>query len=135
MSISLEIRGIEKLARKLKAATRLTTLIDAVTAGAFHIQAWIVTNRLTGPRPQFLGRVTSRLATSISVIRGQRIGNAIVSKIGTNVIYAPVHEFGSPAKNIPARPFLRPALKDRRNRRFILDLLKNRIERAVQAQA
>lgn len=132
--IDLEIVGFQKLARKLKATVRTTVLIDALTAGAFHIKTWIVMNRLTGPRPRYLGRITSRLATSISVIRGQKILNEIVAKIGTNVVYARTHEFGNPDRNIPARPYLRPGIEDRANRRHVLNLLINRMKRAVEAQ-
>ncbi len=134
MSFSVEIRGLQKLSRKLKASVRTTTLINALTAGAFHIKTWIVMNRLTGPRPRFLGRITSRLATSISVIRGQKIRNNIIAKIGTNVIYAPIHEFGDESRNIPARPYLQPGIRDKANQKHVLKLLINRMKRAVEAQ-
>jgi len=32
-------------------------------------------------------------------------------KVFNNMVYAGVHEFGSKKKNIPARPFIQPALK------------------------
>ncbi|EMJ34923.1 bacteriophage protein, PF04883-like family protein [Leptospira interrogans str. FPW1039] len=32
--------------------------------------------------------------------------------VGTNSKYARIHEFGFEAKNIPARPYFRPALED-----------------------
>lgn len=132
MPMYLEAKGLERIARKLKAATRNNVLMDALTHGAFHVQAWIVKNRLTGPRPRYLGRVTSRLATSISVLRGERHGSEIIAKVGTNVIYAPTHEFGR--DSIPARPFLRPGIEDRNNKQFVLNTLINRMKLAVEGQ-
>ena len=132
MSFEMEVRGLQRMSRKLKAATRTQVLINALTLGALNMQTWIVRNRLSGPRPQHLGRVTGRLATSISVIRAEKVRDNVVAKIGTNVIYARTHEFGRDA--IPARPFLWPALQDRQNSRFIIRSLLNRMERAVRGQ-
>ena len=91
---------------------------------------------LTGPRPERLGVVTGRLRRSINK-RVTVTGSRIKAEIGTNVKYAPVHEFGTTirAKNakylrfkigdqwvskkevkIPARPFLSTAVKDMRLR-------------------
>lgn len=132
MELTFRIKGLEKMARKVKATTRNAVLIDALTKSAYHIQEWIVENRLSGPRPRYLGRISSRLATSISVVRGERHGNVIIARIGTNVIYAPTHEFGR--DQIPARPFLRPGIEDKENRRFVLNMLINRMRLAVKAQ-
>jgi len=48
---------------------------------------------LSGPRPTRLGVVTTRLRNSMTT-RVQDTGNAIEGIIGTNVPYAPFHEFG-----------------------------------------
>lgn len=130
--MDIQIKGLEKLLRKVDAATRNATLIDALTRGAYHTQEWIVKNRLTGPRPKYLGRISSRLATSIAVVRGERSGDEIVARIGTNVEYARTHEYGR--DQIPARPFLRPGIEDRQNQRWIMDSIINRMRLAVEGQ-
>jgi phage gpG-like protein len=88
---------------------------------------------VTGPRPRNLGVVTGRLRTSIHA-QVVRYGTA---KIGTNVEYAAIHEYGGMifAKSgkwlrfqtrdgawrtvdrvrIPARPYLHPALETKRH--------------------
>lgn len=87
-----------------------------------------VEDYLSGPRPDKLGRVSGDLARSVNY---KVSGNRVV--IGSNLPYAGIHEFGGTIKAkrgpfltfkigkswvsvnrvvIPARPFLRPALKD-----------------------
>lgn len=76
---------------------------------------------------QTLKRQTGTLAKSINY----KLQNDYVSKVGSNVVYAPIHEFGGEIRpvnakaltfkvkdqwvttqkvNMPARPYLRPAL-------------------------
>jgi len=50
-------------------------------------------------------------------------------EIGTNVKYAPVHQFGSPKKNIPARPFLQFLPEDIKR---IVSIFKNYIKEATE---
>lgn len=112
------------------------------------------TNYLSGPRPEKLAHKSGRLASSLRS-RTDQDGNVISTTIGTNVVYAAIHEFGSDAIggikhpggtayffnpkrggavwvsnknagagwppelrtrphiiNIPARPYLRPAIAD-----------------------
>lgn len=102
---------------------------------------------LSGPRPKKLGRRSGDLARSVGYkINGDRV------VIGSNLRYAPIHEFGGvivPRKAprlifktldgawhsasrvvIPARPFLRPALKD--SRPAILSIVKAQAEAALR---
>lgn len=63
-----------------------------------------------GKGPPHPTKVTSRTGTlrrSIAVDRGE-LGSLIVS-IGSDVVYAGVHELGSKDGRTPKRPFLRPA--------------------------
>ena len=48
-----------------------------------------------------------------SIRSGMEDQKGWIGSIG--VIYAGVHEFGSTKRNIPARPFLKPAIEDNRN--------------------
>lgn len=53
-------------------------------------------------------------------------GKKLIGLVGTNVWYASDHELGT--KRIPARPFLRPAL--RMEKKFIKDVLKKSMNKA-----
>jgi phage gpG-like protein len=68
---------------------------------------------------------TGNLVNSIAVIRGENAETQAEVEIGTMVEYAAIHEFGGVIKqsnafgrgieaiiNIPARPYLRPALDE-----------------------
>lgn len=61
---------------------------------------------------------TGRLRASITTSRPQNRGGYRFVKVGTNVVYAPVHEFGGTITRksgksfeMPERPFMRPALE------------------------
>lgn len=48
--------------------------------------------------------------------------------IGSNLKYAPIHQFGSSKKNIPARPFLGVTQNDKN---FILNMMKTYVQRSL----
>ncbi len=85
-------------------------------------------------------RVTSRsgeLRRSLSSDRGidvahtRRKRRAFID-VGSDLIYAAVHELGSPARNIPARPFLEPGFEDsaRKIEAIFLDEWRSSVFRA-----
>ena len=177
LTYNVSIKGVEELIAKLKAPQKV--LKKGLHEAGTYIAGWIQENRLTGPRPQFLGVKTGRLRASIT---SQPDGD-YQEKIGTNVVYARIHEFGgviqryprtslremqrylkgdkkgafkkgSPTSidiagygqyhvvsrgftygaykiNIPARPFLRPALQDEDNKQMIIDILTENINSAL----
>lgn len=131
MDMTFRIRGIEKLLQKMRATTRTAVITRALTDGAFHLQHWVQRERLTGPRPRYLGVVSGRLRSSITVQAARKDDDNYVAKIGTNVIYAAIHEFGMEGR-MPARPFLRPAIEERENQRIVLQILENNIKRAIE---
>jgi len=156
MKLEISRKSLDKLVRKLEAASRERVFFEALNSTALHMRHWILTERLSGPRPLYLGRVTSVLASSISIVPAHREGETIVAKIGTNVKYARIHEYGGwiAPKNkpflawksretgkwiyttkpvyIPPRPFMKPAIKDTRNRGIVIDELKKAIHNALQ---
>lgn len=87
---------------------------------------WIQAKRLTGKGPfppalHKLGVRTNRLRSSIRATAPRIEGNSVVSEIGTNVVYARVHEFGFDGK-VPifqhqVRSFLRRVAGKKRRRR------------------
>lgn len=56
--------------------------------------------------------VTGNLYGSISVGPPEAVEGGWVYRVGTNVVYAPPHEFGY--KGLKARPYIRPALDENR---------------------
>mgnify|MGYP003132003214 CR=1 FL=1 len=53
---------------------------------------------------------TKRLRGSLTGVGPFQKGGDFYVGVGTNVVYAPVHEYGFPRFNIPQRAYIRPAL-------------------------
>lgn len=122
----------DALGKRLQDAAEGIRRLDAALLRAGLVIAAEAQRNVSGPRPQKLGVVTNRLRTSISAVK---IGPLAV-KVGTNVVYGPIHEYGGeivPRRarwlrfrtpdgewhtvkkvTMPARPYLHPALKSKR---------------------
>lgn len=73
-------------------------------------------NYLTGPRPHKLGVISNTLRRSLHAKTSDKVrGGQIKLQIGTNVFYGKYHEYGLGTR-LRARPFLRPAIADKRSR-------------------
>ena len=133
MSYSLEIdkKDLQKLFTKLEACVKDDVIKKSLNTSGFLLSAWSKSNRLSGPRPTFLGVVTNRLRSSIASTKAIKSGNEYSVKIGTNVQYARAHEFGYSPRNLRARPFLRPSLQDAENRKKILNEFTKNINEAL----
>lgn len=131
-TLEINISGLEPLIRKLKDSVSESLLKKSLYQGALSIGIWSKKNRLSGPRPRYLGVVTGRLRSSISASKAQKRGNIYETKIGTNVVYAPTHEFGDPRRNIPERSFLRSAIKEKSNQQEVLKILTENINEALE---
>jgi len=129
--MTIRIEGLQRLARKLEEGARDKAVKLGMNQSATLLQGWIQRNRLSGPRPDFLGVLTGRLRTSISVKSTEKVGDAYITKIGTNVEYAAAHEFGYPPHNLRARPFMRPAFEDPQNQRQIVSIIAERLNEAL----
>jgi len=152
----VDIGGIQGLLKKLGSAKRPDVINRSLFSGAVLIAGWSKQNRLTGPRPRFLGVVTGRLRSSISASQTEQNGNTFISRIGTNVKYASVHERGFKGRvsirsfvrhtksgshlvkshlrnmNVPKREFLRPAILNKGNQEQVLKILTENINEAMQ---
>ena len=145
--ITGSIVGDKEVIARLKAMP--DKVFDAVALTVYQLgvqlQRQVVTGYLCGPRPTHLGRVTGRLAASITGggdtrSRFERNGLVATSYVGTNVSYGAAWENGFSkkvgagarggprfltsatqiqsyftkhppgVKQVPARPFLTPAL-------------------------
>lgn len=131
MTTQISLVGLESLLRKLDSLKQDEVIEKSLNQAALRLTGWIKKNRLTGPRPTYLGVRSNRLRSSITAGKTRKVGNEFINTVGTNVEYASVHEFGSPARNIRARPFLKPALESRTNQLEIMKILTNNLDRAL----
>lgn len=153
-SYDINIQGMKKLINKLEATVKESVIKSSLKEGGQTLAAWSRDKRLSGPRPRFLGVVTNRLRSSITAGEPVKKGNIYTEKIGTNVKYAPIHEFGgvivpvhklvlrwkgkdgkyvfSQRSIIPARPFLRPSIQDKGNQKEVLNIFVRRINEELK---
>lgn len=127
------ISGAQAFEAKLAriAGAMPTALTAEVNRQDALLEAYIKRDKLSG---QVLNRRTGRLSRSIHSEPARLEGSAILGKVGTNLVYAPVHEFGATIRakrakylrfkidghwvmktqvTIPARPYMRPSLQER----------------------
>lgn len=136
MEIKIEVKkaSIDRI-RKAPEEMR-NSLIPAMKKCMAIAEATSKTQYLSGPRPQKLDRRTGRLRGSVSTAT-RRDADKIIGEIGTNVVYARIHEMGfngtvgvsshvrrtktGKSATVRAharrlymrkRPFLRPAIED-----------------------
>lgn len=128
MSITVRIEGIDKLKRKFGNATSSALIKRLMLRSAVHLVGWVKEKRLTGPRPKYLGVVTGNLRASIEPKRTQKRGNTYIGGYGTKVKYARKHELG---EGVPARPFMKPAIQNRQNRKDIMFIFKTGVQEAL----
>lgn len=148
-------KQFEILFKRLMVKDRTDVIFKSLKAGGLVVAGWSRTNRLSGPRPKFLGVVTNRLRSSITVSAPQQEGNAYFAKIGTNVKYAGIHERGfvGPVSvpghtrktkrgfsfvrahtrqlNYAGKPFLRPAVENRGNQIEFFNILVENINKMI----
>ena len=95
-------------------------LMDAAKAGGFVVEGHAKINASKGGT-KYLNIRTGALVNSITVDEGKQTKTRADVGVGTNMIYARIHELGGIIKNawgrgitahMPARPYLRPALDE-----------------------
>jgi len=115
--------------RNLKEPRIRRVFTRALIRSALDVQTEAASNQIirSSKGPVDAVRVTSRTGTLRRSIAVNRQDLPFAITIGSDLIYAPVHEFGSRKRNIPARPFLGPALDavaPRFERHFLTELRK-----------
>ena len=96
IQVSVSVEDLDKLKNDMRrAAKELPRQIYLALVKATRlVQTTARRDYLSGPRPQKLGVVTGTLRRSIgAIVRMAR--NEGVGEVGTNVIYAAIHEFGN----------------------------------------
>jgi phage gpG-like protein len=101
---------------------------SALTAAALYVEGLIKQNL---ERQKLVD--TGNLLNSIQFGGIIREGAAAVAQVGTNVVYAAIHEFGGVIKDgarvvsVRARPYMRPAMDN--NQRGIVQVIAATLER------
>ncbi len=140
-SFSISIKDLKKSLNKLEASVKDDVIKDSLYSGGVSIVAWARANRLRGPRPRFLDRRSGMLHQTLNSSKTEKEGNAYFVKIGTaqksksGFSYPAYWEGVFPfdgARRIKPRPFIKPAIEDKDNRKFILDTLRENIEKAFK---
>jgi phage gpG-like protein len=136
----INLKEFEAAMNKLSSAARMNALREAADAGGFELEAEIKT-QIDKQGLRDTGNLINSIHKSPAVVSDT---HAEVN-VGTNVIYAAIHEFGGVIKakkakalrfktkdgnwvftksvTIPARPYMRPAV----------DVGRGRIKQAVRA--
>ena len=92
--VTIELKGVKELMARLDENKRDRAVNKGMTESGSFLQRWIVRNRLVGPRPRILDKVTGNLARSITHTESEKVNGAYIVKVGTNIEYARIHEFG-----------------------------------------
>jgi len=118
----IKVKGVQKWERKYKRIQdKLTGKVGGdelrqAVAKALNRVVGPTKRRLTGGNPLWVR--TGRLRASI-LVDTRRTGKKVIGEIGTNVVYARIHEFGGRAGRgrkvkIPKRPFLGPSFQEKK---------------------
>ena len=123
-----KVLGAQTLINKLRAIEGSLTGEEGVTA-ALTAGALRVRNEAARRAPI----KTGTLRRSITVEKAT--DKALTVNVGTNLIYAPPHEFGWPERNIKERAYLRGALIEKRDeaRQVVAKELKGLLARAKKS--
>ena len=129
---------VDKLVKKLDPRVRDEVIMYSLTQSAIYIAGWIKDRKLSGRPPGALNVRSGLLRSSIGVYQAIKDRDTFTMRIGTNVVYARIHEYGGQtgrnhAVNMPKRPFMRPAVEDRANRQGVLQDLKRNIDKVLEA--
>ena len=114
----LEIEGLEEL---LKALAKYPKQSDKMLKEALVPGLAMIASDAKKRAPVDFGRLMSSIGEkSDHVYRGElapgiletkKVGSQIVGRVGSAVVYARAQEYGYPPRNLPAHPYMRPALK------------------------
>lgn len=119
MTVKLDTTKLDQILRESPGK-----LANVVTASAFRIltNARKVTPRDPARPPQDLSRkVSGALRANSDVVKVDPLG--LTQNIEYYQEYAPYQELGAPSINLPARPFLTPAVENE-EKKFIAEVAK-----------
>lgn len=119
--LTFEYRDKKGILHKWTKMDLPSTMREAMQQALVAIRSHSKAHYLTGPRPQKLGVVDDILRTSLT-IKVDEQGQDVIGKIGTRIWYGRMWEVeGNPhVKLYKKRPFLRPAIADKRQEVFTM---------------
>lgn len=144
------VKILENNTPAIRKAISGDALLKAVTAGAEVLRGAIRINI----RETFNREPTGNLMNSINIETDHADSHSAEVNVGTNVIYAAIHEFGGIIKaknapflhfvidgrhiltksvNMPARPYMRPAVDE--NREAIFETIANQLKKQIEQAA
>lgn len=119
-ALSVNVTGIEEVTKLLN---QVVNNLESMTSANKEIS-----QTLSSKASAMAPRATGALASSV---KGNPSGQKAQIMAGSNAVpYAGVQEYGWPAKNIQAQPYLRPAVYD--NMGYIVEKYNNYIESIVK---
>ena len=138
MTLEVNTEDLKRLANKLSKDERDKAIRVGMMDSGNVLKHWIMRERLSaepGYSPNQLHAITGRLRTSI----GAKIADGIYEynndtytlRIGTNVQYAPKHEYGI---GVRPRPFMSASIEDRDNQNEILRLIELALQTALDKE-
>lgn len=118
-----KIQGSDELIDNLKKlGSNLSGALEAAaTSGAMLIQ-----NEAKDLAPYRTGT----LRRSIHTETVEKTSDSVTLKVGTDVVYAAAQEFGIDDRNLPAHPFLRPAVDH--NKEKLVDEIRKALSSIVK---
>ena len=148
MNFEIKITGLNELIMKLHYSIRESVLLRAMSQSAWELARWSKDFRFIGKgrggkirygklaksfavHPTTLTSRTGLLRGSITATSEKVATNVFIGKFGTNVKYGPTHEFGDMRRNIPARPFLTPAIKKAENIKKVEQIIMENIQEGL----
>lgn len=120
MSSWLKMTGANQLRANVK---QLEANAQRHMTAAIKSAALLVQNDAKEKSPYKTGNLKSSIH-----IEMEGSGDETIANVGTNVVYAATQEFGDDSRNIPAQPYLRPALDENRER------IKAEIKRVMETR-
>lgn len=94
IEMQVDRKQLADLINKLSSVTKDDVLSDGLERAGWDIASWVKRNRLSGPRPKYLGVKTNFLRASISSSKAEKSGDTYQVRVGTPAVYGPYHEFG-----------------------------------------
>lgn len=147
--MNVEITGLDKLRKMFPPDLVRAKLTQTMQSVVLYIASYVKSEKLSG---QVLHIRTNRLKSSISGTT-QVVGDLIAGRIGTNVVYARIHELGgtilpkvgpylkfniggrwifATKVKMPARPFMAPSLRE--NKGFIVQQFQKSIDLMIKGK-
>jgi len=138
MTLNINSEDLARLVRKLDKKERDVAIKRGMNRAGLNLVHWIMKERLQAPpgfHPFMLHKRTGRLMGSIGSKTSDGVWNydndTYTLKLGTNVEYAPKHEYGI---GVRKRPFMSASIEDRQNQDDTLTIITQALQEALDKE-